>query len=184
MAAFISIDAFLAFVLGDFSLLFHLFPGCSLGEAIQGWGDNLYLQRKGKLGLLLMLLFHSRSMMNDTLYKVAKLQKVKRLMDQLIRASDQESKTTPKTRRYEVEDVTASVAGSQCTPANCPVNMREDIYISSNSLRLFLRTMRMSELVLLSNDNGLIQLSSPSASASSYVEFGDSQGEQLPVYDP
>ncbi|XP_039019621.1 probable ubiquitin-like-specific protease 2A isoform X2 [Hibiscus syriacus] len=95
----------------------------------------------------------------------------------------QVTKTTPKTRRYEVEDVNASVTGPQCTPAICPVNMREEIYISGNSLRSFSSNYENERVSMRSNDNGLIQLSSPSASASSYVEFGGSPEEQLPVND-
>ncbi|XP_038992413.1 probable ubiquitin-like-specific protease 2A [Hibiscus syriacus] len=90
--------------------------------------------------------------------------------------------TTPKTRRYGVEDVNASVAGPQCTPANCPVK-REEINISSNSLRSFSSNYENDLVGMLSNDNGLIQLSSPSASASSYIEFGDFPEELLPVND-
>ncbi|KAL4352969.1 hypothetical protein GQ457_06G003230 [Hibiscus cannabinus] len=88
----------------------------------------------------------------------------------------QVTKTAPKASRYEVLDVNASVTDPQCTsPAHRPVNMREEIYDLGNSLQSFSSNHENERVGMISKDDGLIQLSSASAFASSYVEFGEEQ---------
>ncbi|KAH1040315.1 hypothetical protein J1N35_042058 [Gossypium stocksii] len=94
----------------------------------------------------------------------------------------QVTKTAPKASRYKDKDVNASVTGPLCTfPAHRPVNMRDEIPDLDNSLPSFSSNDENEQIGIISNDNGLTEMSSSSAFASSHVEFGDSPEEQVPT---
>ncbi|TYH77963.1 hypothetical protein ES332_D04G192100v1 [Gossypium tomentosum] len=92
----------------------------------------------------------------------------------------QVTKTAPKGSRYKDKDVNASGTGPLCTfPAHRPVNMGDEIPDLDNSLQSFSSNDENEQIDIISNDNGLIEMSSSSAFASSHVEFGDSPEEQV-----
>nr|KJB77564.1 hypothetical protein B456_012G143900 [Gossypium raimondii] len=92
----------------------------------------------------------------------------------------QVTKTAPKASRYKDKDVNASGTGPLCTfPAHRPVNMGDEIPDLDNSLQSFSSNDENEQIDIISNDNGLIEMSSSSAFASSHVEFGDSPEEQV-----
>ncbi|KAA3463559.1 putative ubiquitin-like-specific protease 2A [Gossypium australe] len=92
----------------------------------------------------------------------------------------QVTKTAPKASRYKDKDVNAGVTGLLCTfPAHCPVNMRDEIPDLDNSLQSFSSNDENEQIGIISNGNGLIEMSSSSAFASSHVEFGVSPEEKV-----